>query len=388
MVQESFEGKPAKKGFILLLSRVLGWLVASGAAICRWGRAESVLRYQRCLINQIIAATPNAVLVIDKDMKVLLANATFYKRFHLEKNRVENKPICELIKVEGLKRALATIIKDDKSSLSFEFRYEVKAVPRIFVARTVKMQNNRHLVLISDVTEERESQERLYLTDRLASVGEMAAGVAHELNNPLTSIIGLSSLLTRQEMPAETREDLLAINAEAQRCATIVKGLLAFARKHAPKREPLQLTRVVEDVLKLRAYELHSQNINVEASLPDDLPEVMADYFQLQQAFLNIVLNAEAAMTEANGHGTLRVSGERVNGNIHIAFSDDGPGITRENMGLIFNPFFTTKEVGEGSGLGLSICYGIVASHGGKIYAKSNNEKGATFVVEIPIIGS
>ncbi len=350
-------------------------------------KAESTLRSQRELIDQIIATTPNAVMVIDKDMEVLLANDTFYKQFGLRKASVENKPIYEVIKDEELKQALSDTIKNNKKSLSLEFRYRLKDMPRIFIATIARMQSNRYLILLSDVTEEREKQERLYLTDRLASVGEMASGVAHELNNPLTSIIGLSNLLAKQDMPTENKEDIVAINAEAQRCAAIVKNLLSFARKHAPKREPLQVARIVEDVLKLRAYEHRSLNITVETDLPDDLPEVMADYFQLQQVLLNIILNAETAMVDTNGQGTLRITGERTDGYVRISFSDDGPGIAKENVGLIFNPFFTTKEVGQGTGLGLSICYGIVAAHGGKIYAKNNSDKGTTFFVELPVIG-
>jgi len=351
-------------------------------------KAESALKCQRELIDQIIATIPNAVMVIDKAMKVLLANDTFYKNFGLQKAGVENKPISEIIEAEELMQAISSTIKGNKKSLSLEFRYQLKGVPRIFTATIVRMQNNRYLILLSDVTEARERRERLYLTNRLASVGELASGVAHELNNPLTSIICLSGLLAKQDTLAETKEDLVAINSEAQRCAAIVKNLLAFARKHVAKREPLPVAKIVEDVLKLRAYEHRSQNVTVETDFPDDLPEVLADYFQLQQVFLNIIINAEKAMVDANGQGILRITGEKTDGTIRISFSDDGPGIANEHLGLIFNPFFTTKEVGQGTGLGLSICYGIVAAHGGKIYAKNNNDKGATFVVELPVIGN
>jgi two-component system, NtrC family, sensor kinase len=349
-------------------------------------KSESVLRYQRELIDQIIATIPNAVLVIDKDCKVLLANDTFYTHFYLTKTGVENRPLGEVIRIKELEQALTSMIKTGKKSLSCEFRLEIQNVQHIFTAGILMMQNQRYLIFMNDVTEEREKQERLYLTDRLASVGEMASGVAHELNNPLTSIIGLSNLLVKEGASGEMREDLAAIYSEAQRCAAIIKNLLTFARKHAPKREPLQVTKILEDVLKLRAYEHRAQNIIVETSFPPEFPEVLADYFQMQQVFLNIILNAESAMVDANGRGTLKITGERVNGHVNIAFADDGPGIAKENLGVIFNPFFTTKEVGKGTGLGLSICYGIVTSHGGKIYAKDPVEKGATFIVELPVL--
>jgi signal transduction histidine kinase len=142
---------------------------------------------------------------------------------------------------------------------------------------------------------------------------------------------------------------------------------------------------IIDDVLQLRAYEHRVNDITVKTSLDPELPEIMADYHQLQQVFLNIVLNAESVMVDANGKGTLTITAERAGGSIKISFRDDGPGIPRKNLAYIFDPFFTTKEVGKGTGLGLSICYGIVTEHGGKIYAQNNPDRGATFVVELPI---
>ncbi len=351
-------------------------------------KSESALRAQRELIDQIIATIPSAVLVVNKDAQILLANDTFYANFKMTKKEVENSPLGEVIRVDELQQALIKMIKTGENSQSCEFRIHLEKVEHIFSAGILKMQNRRYLIFMNDITEEREKQERLYLTDRLASVGEMASGVAHELNNPLTSIIGLSNLLVKEGATGELQEDLVAINSEAQRCAAIVKNLLTFARKHAPKRESLQVTRILEDVIKLRSYEHRAQNITVETEFPPDFPEVQADYFQMQQVFLNIILNAESAMVDANGRGNLKITGEKINGNVAISFADDGPGIARENMGVIFNPFFTTKEVGKGTGLGLSICYGIVTSHGGKIYAKDSADKGATFTVELPVMNN
>jgi len=137
--------------------------------------------------------------------------------------------------------------------------------------------------------------------------------------------------------------------------------------------------------VELRAYEQKVSNIQVDTQLAPDLPEVMADYFQLQQVFLNIIINAEHFMIEAHNRGTMTIITGRVDNTIKAVFSDDGPGIAKENLGHLFDPFFTTKEVGKGTGLGLSICHGIVAEHGGRIYAESELGKGATFVVILPI---
>jgi signal transduction histidine kinase len=138
-------------------------------------------------------------------------------------------------------------------------------------------------------------------------------------------------------------------------------------------------------VLKLRAYEHRLHNIQVNTQLNPDLPEITVDRFQMQQVFLNIILNAEYFMTEAHNRGTLTITTQQLKNSVRISFADDGPGITKENLDRLFVPFFTTKEVGKGTGLGLSICYGIVTSHGGKIYARSEPGKGATFIVDLPV---
>jgi signal transduction histidine kinase len=189
------------------------------------------------------------------------------------------------------------------------------------------------------------------------------------------------------DVPDDIKEDLGTIYSEAQRAASIVKNLLTFARKHPPVKQLSQVNTIIEDVLRLRAYQQKVNNIEVDKQLAANLPEIMVDYFQMQQVFLNIIVNAESAMLEAHGKGKLVITTERVNGITKVTFTDDGHGIARENLGRIFAPFFTTKEAGKGTGLGLSICHGIVTEHGGRIYAKSQIGKGATFVVELPVKG-
>jgi len=241
------------------------------------------------------------------------------------------------------------------------------------------------LISFTDITEQKRQRERLMVTDRLASLGELAAGAAHELNNPLTSIIGFSQLLMEKETPDDIREDLKLINNEAQRAVKVTRDLLTFARKHGPVKQPNQINSIIEDVLELRAYLQKTNGIEVERQLAPDLPEIMVDYFQMQQVLLNIIINAEYFMTQAHNKGTLTITTKKENGTVKISFVDDGPGITPENLGRIFDPFFTTKEAGSGTGLGLSICHGIVNEHGGQIYVRSQLGKGATVFVELPI---
>jgi two-component system NtrC family sensor kinase len=242
-----------------------------------------------------------------------------------------------------------------------------------------------HITIVRDVTERKVMQEQLMLTDRLASIGELASGIAHELNNPLTGIIGFSQLLMERDIADDIKEDLRLVHSEAQRAAGIVKNLLTFARKHAPVKQLTQINNVIDDVLSLRAYEQKVNNIEVIKHFAPDLPEIMVDHFLMRQVFLNLIINAEYFMAEAHSGGTLTITTKRPNNIVRISFADDGPGIPPENLSRIFSPFFTTKEVGKGTGLGLSICHGIVAEHSGSIYARRQLGKGATFVIELPI---
>jgi PAS domain S-box-containing protein len=241
------------------------------------------------------------------------------------------------------------------------------------------------VIVTRDVTKQKRIEEQLMLTDRLASIGELSSGIAHELNNPLTSVIGFSQLLMEGDIPANIREDLGTVYSEAQRAASIVKNLLTFARKHAPVKQLCQINSIIEDVLRLRAYEQRVNNIEIINHMATGLPGIMIDHFQMQQVFLNIIVNAEFAMLEAHRKGKMTITTEKIDDIVRISFADDGPGISEENMKRIFDPFFTTKEVGKGTGLGLSICHGIVTEHGGKIYVKSEKGLGADFIVELPL---
>jgi signal transduction histidine kinase len=247
------------------------------------------------------------------------------------------------------------------------------------------MQGEEVLVIMVDVTEQRDKQEKLYMTHKLASIGIMADGVAHELNNPLTSVIGLSQLLTQEDLPKEVKDDLDAIYAEATRAATIVKNLLTFSRKHTAIKQAAPLNGILDDVLNLRAYEHKISKITVVRRFDNTIPEMTVDSFQMEQAFLNIILNAEDALNATRRGGTLTVSTQKLNDKVKISFADDGMGVSPENMPRLFTPFFTTKEVGRGTGLGLSIVFGIVTDHGGRVWAESEPGKGANFIIELPL---
>jgi PAS domain S-box-containing protein len=232
---------------------------------------------------------------------------------------------------------------------------------------------------------EQEMQRELLLSSRLAAIGELAAGVAHQINNPLTGVLGFSQRLLKKSTDQETKQDLKIIYTEAERAAKVVQNLLTFARRRQPHKQYSDINEILESALELRSYELKTSNIEVITNLAAKLPEIMLDFFQLQEVFLNLILNAEQALTEAHNGGNLTIKTEERKGYIRTTFTDDGPGIPAERLDNIFDPFYTTKAEKGGTGLGLSICHGIITEHGGKIYAKSKPGKGATFFVELPL---
>jgi nitrogen-specific signal transduction histidine kinase/ActR/RegA family two-component response regulator len=251
-------------------------------------------------------------------------------------------------------------------------------------------------ILYSDITErkqaEKEKQEleaKAQIASRLAAVGEMAAGIAHEINNPLTGVIGFSQLLLeKQNIPEDIKADIIVIADGSKRVADIVKRLLTFARQTKPIKTLANLNELIENTLKLRDYVLKTANIEVVTRFDPELPWSIVDPGQLQQVFLNLIVNAEQEMKKAHGKGTLTITTEKKENNIRMSFKDDGPGITKENLGHLFEPFFTTKDVGEGTGLGLSLSRSIVLEHNGTLNVESEFGHGAIFIVEIPIIES
>jgi len=232
---------------------------------------------------------------------------------------------------------------------------------------------------------EKELQKELLLSSRLASIGELAAGVAHQINNPLTGVLGFSQRLLKKSTDQETKQYLKRIYTEAERAAKVVQNLLTFARRRQPHKQYSDINEILESAMELRAYELKTSNIELITNLAPKLPEIMLDFHQIQEVFLNIILNAEQAMTEANSGGKLTIKTEERKGYIRTTFTDDGPGIPAEHLDKIFDPFYTTKGEKGGTGLGLSVCHGIITEHGGKIYARSKPGKGATFFVELPL---
>ena len=229
------------------------------------------------------------------------------------------------------------------------------------------------------------TQQQLIQSEKLAAVGTLIAGVAHELNNPLSNILGRVQLLQRAISDDAAEQGLQTVRDECDRAIRIVRNLLLFTREHKPETTLVSVNDTLDEVLELRAYELRVSNIELRKDFQADLPEISADPHQLQQVFLNLVINAEQAMTAAHDRGVLSIRTQRVRDVLYVTVADDGPGIPNELVSKIFDPFFTTKEVGAGTGLGLSVCYGIVKEHGGELHVKSEEGKGTTFTIELPL---
>lgn len=280
------------------------------------------------------------------------------------------------------------------------------------------------LVIARDMTESHRLRQQILQTEKMAALGQLISGIAHELNNPLTTVIGYSELLRQQAPPPEEllEEGLAAIHEAAQRASQIVRNLLAFARQHRVEKSPVNINELMERTLALRSYELKVNNIEVITDFDPHLPLVVADGAQLQQVFLNLIINAEQAMQQAHGSGHLFVrtrgkaprseqggpslkggpapapqpsNGQRqasgdprlqTNTLVEIIVADDGPGIPPAHLHRIFEPFFTTKPVGQGTGLGLSISHSIIEQHGGRLSAGNRSEGGAEFVIELPVV--
>jgi len=238
----------------------------------------------------------------------------------------------------------------------------------------------------------REVSDRVFLraqliqSAKLSAIGQMISGVAHELNNPLTTVMGYTQLLQASDVDERVKDDLQRIYEDALRAQRIVQNLLTFARQKKPRRTLVDINEAIEQTLALRIYQFKVDNVEVVKELADNLPWTMADASQLQQVFLNIINNAHQAIVDEKGGGILTVRSELLDDDIiRVSFGDTGPGIPPEILDRVFDPFFTTKDVGAGTGLGLSVSHGIVQEHDGRIWAETEPGQGATFFVELPV---
>jgi signal transduction histidine kinase len=266
-----------------------------------------------------------------------------------------------------------TLTRDDRSIV-----INLSLAPFEDAARTLA----GTLVVVEDMTDHLKLEEQLQQFDKLNSIGLLAAGVAHEVNTPLAGISSYTQMLLNQ-LPDEDPKNrvLQKILAQTQRASGIVNNLLNFSHTSGTEFAPLELNRVLEDTLQLLEIQLRKSAITVERCYAPDLPEAVGNAGKLQQVFMNLVLNARDAMPEG---GTLTIETEAIDHMLVVRVSDTGMGIAPANLSKIYDPFFTTKAVGQGTGLGLALSYGIVQEHSGRIFVESQPGRGTTFTIKIP----
>jgi len=241
------------------------------------------------------------------------------------------------------------------------------------------------IVSVRDITVEKKLEQQIIQSERLAAMGQMIGGFAHELNNPLTGILGMSELLQDSQTAEGTRKQLEMLQQQARRAVEIVQNLMYFSRPPAPGKASIDLGDLVQRTLHLHAYSLRKSNITVDFLRESSIPPVTGDAHQLMQVFLNLILNSEQAMREVRDRGTLRIRLEKQDKSVAVVFQDDGPGIPPDILPNIFDPFYTTKRPGRGTGLGLSICKAILREHNGNVEAASGPGGGAMFTVTLPL---
>jgi len=363
-------------------------------------RAEEALRESEEKYRTIFESTGTATAIMEEDYTIALANAEGEKLFGYSKEEVEGKmkwtdlvaTADDLEKMKEYNRMRR--INPDAVPRRYECKIKNKKgeVKNIIASVGVIPATRQSVASALDITERKQAEERekklqqeLYLASRLASIGRLAAGVAHEINNPLTGIVGFSERLLRENVEEKVRRGLERIHNEALRAAKVIQNLLTFGRRLEPKKEYSDINDIVQKTLELRAYELKTSNIEVVLDLAPGLPRIVVDFQQVEEVFLNLILNAEQAMTETGRGGKLGIKTQKVRDYIRISFTDDGPGIPKEHLDKLFDPFFTTRGERGGTGLGLSVCHGIVVEHGGRIYIRSQPGKWATFFVELPV---
>lgn len=360
--------------------------------------------------TRLVESAADAIATIDDCGRLTSVNQALERATGKLRSSLLGEPFVSLFDTrdEPIARALlsATLAGDPrKADVRYRANVVMDDIRSCAITSTPIVEAGRvtgALAILRDVTDEKRLAEQLMQQEKLAAVGQLVSGVAHELNNPLAGVMAYSQLLlaspaltTLSGCPEsiDSRDALVTIHEEARRAAKIVSNLLTFARQHQPERTLADLNRVVTDTLELRRYALRVRQIEVDERLDDNLPLTWADPFQLQQVVLNLVANAEHALESWEGERRITITTSSVcrlgreRGEVLVLrVTDTGPGIAPEHLSKIFDPFFTTKPVGEGTGLGLSISDGIVREHGGRIRAEVGPAPGASFVVELPYV--
>ncbi len=398
--QEEYVHQASDRTYLISTSRIHGQTQTAGESrtihvlkdITDRREAERRYRRERDFNRNILNNTQSMILVLDTAGLISYANRRCFEAGYGEADLL-GQPLTEKVPsarrsilVDALDRTLRGAAVDNlEIPLLRGNGTQGQCSVSLSPMRDEQGAINSIVVVMTDITDAVNLQAKLMHTDKMAALGQLVSGVAHEVNNPLAAIVGFTDLLLENPaIPGTAKEELRVILQEAERTRVIVHNLLSFARQMPAHREPLQVNLVLPQTLKLRAYDFSNHGIELREKYDEDLPIALGDPHQLQQVFLNILNNAYDAVQETRRPGLIEVSTARRDSQIEITFRDNGCGISHPDR--IFDPFFTTKEVGKGTGLGLSICYGIIRAHRGEILARNNpGGIGCTFVVRLPV---
>ncbi len=370
--------------------RLLSTLATHAAVVIANARFFEMVRRAKEQWETAFDALSEGIAVVDDEGRVRRSNRALADLLNMPLPNVVGTPLGEALlgKPNALQDLLVATRRGDRPAplvarserLGRAVRVNVAPIPGAATEQSI-------VVMVEDVTEQQALETQLVQSEKLAAVGQLVSGVAHELNNPLTSIAGLSEfLLEQKELGKKDRGHLQVIQEQAERAGRIVRNLLTFARKGAAERVPVDLNDVIRRTLSLTSYDLKLKDIAVERELSGALPDVFGDRHGLQQVVLNLVTNAAHAVAENPRERPREITVSTwFDGQVHLRVADTGPGISDDIAQSVFTPFFTTKEPGKGTGLGLSITYSIVESHGGQITLEPRGPRGgAAFRVDLP----
>ncbi|MFZ0955817.1 MAG: PAS domain S-box protein [Candidatus Sulfotelmatobacter sp.] len=375
-----------------------------------WDTAGNIIRYQGTLVDvtekramerqllqqeefrrRLLESFPDLILVVDLDERYTFVSSRVRDMLGYQPEALLGNKISEL---EDHSPELASLYHDVASSRQVFASTEYGARHSDGSWRTMRASASQLfdaeakligvIISVRDITTERKLEQQVVQSERLAAMGAMIGGVAHELNNPLTAILGVSELMQDKVTDESSLKQLGMLQQQARRAAEIVKDLTYFSRPPAPGKSGINLSEVVDRTLTLYAYSLRKNNITVDFLREPGLPYAQGDPQQLMQVFLNLIVNAEQAIREARAGGTLRIRLGKSANSVWASFQDDGTGIPPENLPLIFDPFYTTKRPGRGTGLGLSICKSVMKEHNGNVEAANAPGGGAVFTVTLP----
>lgn len=355
---------------------------------------ERSLHREQEFARRLMDSFPDLVVALDTEARYTFASPQLFESLGYRPEELIGTKLgghTDPQDQPALLELFANLISGRRSNGQIEYHTQHKnGTWRLFraSARPLHDETGRTIGIIAsvrDITDQQRLQQQLIQSERLAAMGQMIAGVAHELNNPLTAILGVTELMRDQTSDETSRRHLDLAHRQARRAAHIVEGLLVFSRPAAPRSTLLHLSDVLQRTLQLHEYSLRSNHIQVDLVTRPDLPTVLGDSNQLTQVFLNLIVNAEQAIQEIREQGTLRIRLGVVGDRVLITFQDDGVGIRRETLPRIFDPFFTTKRPGRGTGLGLSICMAIIREHNGDISAQPLPDGGSVFTVSLPV---